>query len=418
MSKLEVDTIAPQSGTTITVGESGDTVTIPTGVTLDASNATTTLPANVVTTDGTQTLTNKSIAATQLTGTITPSDNTVTPAKLAYNYNQFRNIIINGDMSIAQRGTSFSSISSGNSNYPVDRFRLNLGTAGTWTLSQDTTVPTGQGFAKSIKMDCTTANGSLSAGSYILLQQLIEGQNLQYLKKGTSSAESLTVSFWVYATKTGTNICELYDQDNTRHIAKSYTISSSNTWEKKTITFAGDTSGAFNNDNGASLELNFWLSAGTTYSSGTLATSWSSNTNANRAVGQVNHADSTSNNFYITGIQMEAGTTASDFEFLPVDVNLERCQRYFFNASPTYFIVGRWDADSGIPLGNYEFLKEMRAAPTFSTSGTFSTGLGYAGTPSAGNIQTKNCYLGGEDSISANAIRYIHSGTIELDAEL
>jgi hypothetical protein len=230
-----------------------------------------------------------------------------------------KNIIINGDMSIAQRGTSFSSISSGNSNYPVDRFRMNMSTAGTWTISQDTTVPTGQGFAKSFKMDCTTANGSLSAGSFILIQQLIEGQNLQYLKKGTANAESLTVSFWVYATKTGTNICELYDQDNTRHIAKSYTISLSNTWEKKTITFAGDTSGAFNNDNGASLELNFWLAAGTTYSSGTLATSWASNTDANRAVGQVNHADSTSNDFLITGVQLEAGTTASDFEFLPVE---------------------------------------------------------------------------------------------------
>jgi hypothetical protein len=240
-----------------------------------------------------------------------------------------KNIIINGDMSIAQRGTSFSSISSGNSNYPVDRFRMNMSTAGTWTISQDTTVPTGQGFAKSFKMDCTTANGSLSAGSFILIQQLIEGQNLQYLKKGTANAESLTVSFWVYATKTGTNICELYDQDNTRHIAKSYTISLSNTWEKKTITFAGDTSGAFNNDNGASLELNFWLAAGTTYSSGTLATSWASNTDANRAVGQVNHADSTSNDFLITGVQLEAGTTASDFEFLPVDVNLGRCQRYY-----------------------------------------------------------------------------------------
>ena len=173
----------------------------------------------------------------------------VPQSKLDNNIN-FRNIMINGDMSIAQRGTSLSSISSGNSNYPVDRFRENMSTAGTWTLSQDTTVPTGQGFAKSFKMDCTTANGSLSAGSFILIQQLIEGQNLQYLKKGTSSAESLTLSFWVKSNKTGTYTAELFDTDNSRHINKSYTIDSADTWEKKTITFPGDTTGALDNNRG------------------------------------------------------------------------------------------------------------------------------------------------------------------------
>jgi len=244
-----------------------------------------------------------------------------------------KNIIINGDMSIAQRSTSTASIT-GNGYHTIDRMFLGLTGAGTWTQSQDTTVPTGQGFAKSLKMDCTTANGSLSAGDNCILQQRIEGQNLQYLKKGTASAESLTVSFWVYATKTGTNICELYDTDNTRQISQAYTISSSNTWEKKTLTFAGDTTGAFNNDNGGSLTLLFWLAAGSNFTSGTLNTSWNSVTAANRAVGQVNHADSTSNNFYITGIQMEAGTTASDFEFLPYDVNLARCQRYYYRINP------------------------------------------------------------------------------------
>jgi len=293
--------------------------------------------------------------------------------------NNFRNILINGDMSLAQRGTSFSSISSGNSNYPVDRSRVNLNTAGTWTLSQDTTVPTGQGFAKSIKVDCTTANGSLSAGSYMILQQLIEGQNLQYLKKGTSSAESLTVSFWVRSNKTGTYISELYDEDNTRHIAKSYTISSADTWEKKTLTFAGDTSGTLNNDNGASLTLNFWLAAGSTYSSGTLNTSWNSVTNANRAVGQVNLADSTANEWYITGVQLEAGTTASDFEFLPYDVNLARCQRYYYSFTSTglsdnfYFKSPyvRSAPNTSASVG-YFFKTSMRANP--SMSGVISSG--------------------------------------------
>ena len=194
----------------------------------------------------------------------------------------FRNIIINGDLSIAQRGTSTASIT-GNGYHACDRFKNVISGLGTWTASQSTDVPTGQGFANSFKMDCTTADASPAAGDYNTLAQIFEGQNLQYLKKGTSDAESLTLSFWVYATKTGTNICELYDVDNTRQISQAYTISSSNTWEKKTLTFAGDTTGTLDNDNGASLQLNFWLAAGSDRSSGTLSTTWTSVTKANRS---------------------------------------------------------------------------------------------------------------------------------------
>jgi hypothetical protein len=332
----------------------------------------------------------------------------------------FRNIIINGDMSVSQRSTSASSITS-SGYHALDRHRLAISSLGTWTISQSTDVPTGQGFGKSMKFDCTTADASPSASDVMWVQHRIEGQNLQYLKKGTSSAEKTTLSFWVKSNKTGTYIAELEDTDNSRHIAKSYTISSSDTWEKKTITFDGDTTGTLTNDNNTSLELHLYLGAGTNYTSGTLATSWASNTDANRAVGQVNLADSTSNEWYVTGIQLEVGETASDFEFLPLDVNRDRCQRYYFQLQPTYFVVGRWDTGSGTPLGQFEFLKEMRAAPTFSTTGTFSTGSGYAGTPSAGNIKTKNCYLGGADSIGADQIRYVHAGSdglIKLNAEL
>ena len=244
--------------------------------------------------------------------------------------NNFRNIIINGDMSIAQRGTSTASITS-SGYHTIDRWQTSIGSMGTWTQSQSTDVPTGQGFAKSLKMDCTTANGSPSSGNSLTLATNFEGQNLQYLKKGTSSAESTTLSFWVKSNKTGTYIAELMDNDNSnRHINKSYTISSADTWEKKTITFAGDTTGALGNDNGNSFTINFWLGGGSNYTSGTLQTSWGSLVQANRAVGQVNLADSTANEWYITGVQLEAGTTASDFEFLPVDINEQRCFRYFY----------------------------------------------------------------------------------------
>ena len=288
-------------------------------------------------------------------------------AGLATNTNQpnFRNIIINGDMSQSQRSTSVSSLTSSSTYQTIDRYATELGSNGTWTQSQSTDVPTGQGFAKSLKMDCT----STGSGGYLHITQRFEGQNLQYLKKGTSSAESTTLSFWVKSAKTGTYIAEFRDIDNTRNISKSYTISSADTWEKKTITFDGDTSGAFGNDNGSSLELNLWLAAGSGNTSGTLQTSWGSQVAANRAVGQVNLGDSTSNDWYITGLQLEAGTSASDFEFLPTDVNLRRCQRYCFVKAngagalgmATYYTSSNMRASISFPV-------TMRAAPTLNVT--------------------------------------------------
>jgi hypothetical protein len=293
------------------------------------------------------------------------ADANVTNPKLTSGSQQnFRNIIINGDMSLAQRATSASSLT-GNGYNTCDRWYSQISSTGTWTQSQSTDVPTGQGFATSYKWDCTTADASLAAGDSILFQQRVEAQNLQYLKKGTANAESTTLSFWVKSNKTGIYIANLYDENN-RDISQSYTISSADTWEKKTLTFAGDTSGAFGNDNAIGLYVNFYLAAGTNYSSGTLGTTWSSYTAANTAVGQVNLADSTANEWYITGVQLEAGTTASDFEFLPVDVNLKRCQRYYQVLSPgvNQAIV---QYQGGFRTYNQTFMTEMRTTPSFTT---------------------------------------------------
>jgi len=306
------------------------------------------------------------------------ADANVTNPKLTSGSQQnFRNIIINGDMSIAQRATSVSGIDGTESGYKtVDRMYTEISDAGTWTQSQSTTVPTAQGFATSLKMDCTTAD---STPTFLSVDTYFEGQNLQYLKKGTSSAVSTTLSFWVRSSKTGTHIAELRDYDNNRTISQAYTISSADTWEKKTLTYAGDTSGALGNDNGKSLGVTFFLAVSSTYSSGTLATSWGSRTNANRAVGQVNLADSTSNEWYVTGVQLEAGTTASDFEFLPVDVNQQRCQRYFVQygrdlngAGDANVGIGQWYSSSEVVYNMYSPVR-MRAKPTL-TSPTVSGG--------------------------------------------
>ena len=304
-----------------------------------------------------------------------------------------KNLIINGDMRIAQRGTSTASITTGGY-YTVDRWRLDYGTAGTWTMSRDTDVPTGQGFATSMKWDCTTANASLSAGSAMIINQRIEGQNLQHLKKGTSNAESVTLSFWVKSNKTGTYIAEIYDNDNTRQISKSYTIASADTWEKKTLTFAGDTTGTLGNDNDTSLFVNLWLVAGTDLTSGTLNTSWSSVTASNRAVGQVNLADNTANYINITGLQLEIGDSASDFEFVPYDMEFASCQRYYQVGDVHLFAGGGGSGD-----GTVLFPVQMRANPTVTFSDSAGTANTY--TDSAGNGQSFSINVN-----SANTYRF------------
>ena len=342
---------------------------------------------------------------------------------------KFRNIIINGDMSIAQRGTSASSLSGVANSYDTcDRWIFNRSNAGTWTQSQSTDVPTGQGFAKSLKMDCTTADASLSTGDYLKVSQYIEGQNLQYLKKGTANAESMAVSFWVKSNKTGTYICEIFDNDNSRSISKSYTINSANTWEKKIINIPADTTGALDNDNNTSLLLTFWLAGGTDYTSGTLQTDWGSLTSSNRAVGQVNLADSTSNEWYITGIQLEAGQTASEFEFLPVDVNLRRCQRYFYKRlSENSYGPG----SQGMQIGSSNVMIQgyhpivMRTAPSMSGSNWSIEYSGSSAAWSMGSTRTSTTAWSSENSFSGTdgnaAILYANNNTaadITGDAEL
>ena len=287
-------------------------------------------------------------------------------------------LIINGDMQVAQRDTSITGIQ--NSRFTtVDRFKFSLSSAGTWTVTQADDAPTGSGFQHSWKADCTTADASLSASDFIQFSTQLEGQDVQMFKKGTSSAEKFTISFYVKATKTGTNILEVDDNDNGRSISQAYTVDSTNTWEKKVLTFDADTTGAFDNDNASSLRLIWWLSAGATYNSGTLATSWASTTNANRAVGQVNNADSTSNNWQITGVQLEVGeydsTTIPPFQHESFGDNLARCQRYLYDplrgsgSFGTLVLVGIFSGTFG--RGILYAPVEMRTRPAIVETGNF-----------------------------------------------
>jgi hypothetical protein len=281
-----------------------------------------------------------------------------------------RNLLINGAMQVAQRATSVASITTAGYR-TADRWNFNVNALGTWTQSVENDAPTGSGFRKSLKMLCTTADASPAAGDYCIIRQVLEGQNVQSIKKGTSSAEQITVSFWVKSNVTGTYILELLDADNSRQVSKSYTVSASGTWEFKSLTFPADTTGAFDNDNALSLECNFWLATGSTYSSGTLNTSWASTTSANRVVGQTNVAAATNNYWQITGVQMDVGANASPFEFKDYGRELLECQRYYFKTDNT----------NGVSTSNVyhrnSFPVVMRARPTISYAngaGSFVTG--------------------------------------------
>jgi len=270
-----------------------------------------------------------------------------------------RNMVINGSQIVSQRATSSSFSTSTEGFIITDRFAFSMnGTSTVYTASQDSTAP--DGFTKSIKLDCTTADSSLSAGDFTQIHYKIEGQDLQLLKKGTSSAEKVTISFYVRSPKTGTHILEIQDRDNTRSISKSYTINTADTFEYKQITFDGDTSGALNDDNGESFRLTWWLQAGSTYTSGTLATSWEATTSANRAVGQVNIGDNVANNFFITGIQMEVGSQATPFEHRSYGEELDLCYRYYVK-----YHAGGSGTFSRIALGYMRTTTNLRALFTF-----------------------------------------------------
>jgi hypothetical protein len=308
----------------------------------------------------------------------------------------FKNLIINGAMQVAQRGTSVTGVTSGGY-LTADRWFSAVDTQGTWTKSVENDAPTGSGFRKSLKMLCTTADASPAAGDALNVQHRFEGQNLQHILKGTSSAKELSLSFWVKSNVTGTYIAEFYDGDNTRQVSKSYTISASGTWEKKTITIPADTTGAFDNDNALSLYLLFWLGAGSNHTSGTLNTSWASATTANRAVGQTNVAAATNNYWQVTGVQLEVGSTATEFEFLPAQTELEQCARYYYRftaaAAYTCFTLSATSYSTTGAVAVFPLPTPMRTEPS---------AVEYA------NIGVQDNLLGGVNAVSAASLDSPH----------
>ena len=229
-------------------------------------------------------------------------------------------------MQVAQRGTSVS-IGTNSNTYLIDRFKLGRSNAGDWVMSQSTESP--DGFSNSLKIDSTSVTTGMGVNREVGLYQVFEGQDLQDFAKGTSSAKEFTLSFFIKCNKNGTYNVELMDNDNSnRHVSKTYTVSNNN-WTRHTITFPADTTGAFNNDNGNSMHVYFWLAAGGQFITGSRQETWGALNQGGRAPGQANLMDSTSNEWYITGVQLEVGSVATPFEHRSFGDTLMDCYRYY-----------------------------------------------------------------------------------------
>ena len=320
-----------------------------------------------------------------------------------------RNVVINGAMNVAQRGTSSTGLGASAGYFTVDRFKLDFNTSGRLTMTQDSSAPSG--FANSMKLACTTADTSIAAGEYFVISHRIEGQNLQGFAKGTSDAKPFAVSFYVKGNASATYVVELNDDDNSRTVNKSFTVGTD--WSRVELSFPADTTGAFNDDNAQSLNMQIWLHAGSTWTSGSLQTTWGSTTNSNRAVGISSFFDSTDRTFFITGLQLEVGQNPTSFEHEPFERTLTKCQRYY---QVVDFNIQDYTPSDGYLHCNVNFPTPMRATPSSSvTDGSKATLAGTATT--AYNITASGCRV--ENQTSGNNLRAYHfGGSSAMSSEL
>ena len=330
-----------------------------------------------------------------------------------------KNLIINGGMQVWQRATAATAGSDGY--YTVDRWQIVENSSGALT-SEKHTMSVAElnttGHSSALKLVCTTADTATSAADYVFLRTKLEGQNLQQLQYGTSNAKTITLSFWVKSNKTGVYVLALYKKDTTAYtIPISYTISSADTWEQKTITITptmGSTSfitgsgGVIDNNNGEGLEINFTMRSGTNWHP-TADNTWGTSTSGLGLASQVNWMDSTSNNFYLAGIQLEVGSTATDFEHRSYGEELALCQRYYYmHAKGSGKPIGIGFYYSGAYCAaQIHFPTTMRASPSIEDV----VGTGYYSLSRAGGDDSFDGFA--NEAVSENGVQiYVNSGTV------
>lgn len=266
-----------------------------------------------------------------------------------------KNKIINGDMTIDQRNSG-ASVTPTTGTYTLDRYRAFQNAAGKFTLQQSSTAP--DGFSKSVQITSTSAH-TVAAGELFLFMQYIEGYNVADLAYGTSDAQTITISFYVRSSLTGTFGGALLNGAEDRNYPFTYTISSADTWERKTVTIAGDTSGTWLKTNGLGLQVNFSMGMGSTYTGS--AGAWASGAKFS-ATGATSVVATSGATWNMTGLQVEKNTTATPFEHLQYGQQFALCQRYYqvhdqsVNAYYNAGIIG------------FPFNTVMRASPTLTLS--------------------------------------------------
>jgi hypothetical protein len=295
-------------------------------------------------------------------------------ASYASNFPSFRNRIINGDMRIDQRNAG-ASVTPSSGQYTIDRWQFSLSQSSKLTAQQSSTAPTG--FTKSLLITSSSAY-SIVPGDYFNLVQQIEGFNVADLSWGTSSAATVTLSFWVRSSLTGTFGGAIQNENNNRSYPFTYTIDSQNTWEQKIITIAGDQTGTWDTDNSIGIKVRIGLGVASPYI-GT-AGSWDSS-DYEGATGATSVVGTSGATFYITGVQLEEGTVATPFEHRPYGTELALCQRY-------YYLIGRkqyaryaigYAASAAIIRWLIFFKTTMRTVPDLEQSGNFGIQPGTLG---------------------------------------
>jgi hypothetical protein len=287
----------------------------------------------------------------------------------------FKNKFINGDMRVAQRGTGAVSA---HADFPVDRWQiLEQMTSGVFSAQQSSDVPNGT-FTNSLLLTVTTAQTSIpNTYDYASFRQKIEGYNIQGLGLGTSAATSFTLSFWVKASQTGTWCIQLTNNDTQYYVAP-YTITTANTWQQITINIPPNISGSWNKTNSIGLQVWWTLACGTDYQTATPNTWVTIGSSLMKTSAQNNFFATLGNTFYITGVQIEVGTTATNFDFRDYGTEFNLCLRYFWQCNDS---IGQSYASNNVTRTPVSFLVPMRTAPTLASGATFTPGTGSAGSP-------------------------------------
>ena len=401
-SKVYTDQVDPKTGTTLTLGTSGDTVSVPSGVTIANS------------------------------GTATGFGDSSNFLPIAQPF------FINSNMQIYQRGYNFTGVTAATT-YSADRWRYETGNIGTYEMN-NTQVTAGpaynDGFRQCARIDCTTADGSPASSDYLYFGYSAEAQDCLAWKKGTTSATTMTLSFWVKSNKTGTAQVNLRDMDNGRMVSATYSISSADTWEQIIVTFPMETSNKLNNDNGSGFNFEWWLGAGSNFTSGAAPTSWEATTDADRGVNNLAINDNTANDWSITGIQAEVGSYTSStippYQWETYAANLLRCQRYFqeiMSGESQNPLCNFVSYASGVLRGTYILPTQMRANPTQTDGAALSDfdilgeNTNFAPTALGAESLTKNSFVVTASSSSSTQgsvywCRGDAEATYTLDAEL